>query len=208
MPDTVTLPGTGSVIASDDIGGVQYQRVKLVLGGDGVNEGDVSSAAPIPTGGVVAIVSGTVSRPADTTPYAVGDAVGSSAVTLNVARSVSGSFGSVMIRRARLRKTGTSIANAYFRLHFYDGDGGALTVASDNAAYSTNGVQLYLGSMDVIMDQVFTDGAAGFAVPNVGGEIVLRPTSTGQVRVLLEARAAYTPVSSETFGLTLDVWQN
>jgi hypothetical protein len=31
MADTVTLPGTGAVIASDDIGSAQYQRVKLTL---------------------------------------------------------------------------------------------------------------------------------------------------------------------------------
>ena len=30
MADNVTLPGTGEVIATDDIGGVQYQMVKLV----------------------------------------------------------------------------------------------------------------------------------------------------------------------------------
>jgi hypothetical protein len=38
----------GAIAASDDIAGVQYQRVKLVLGADGVNDGDVSSANPIP----------------------------------------------------------------------------------------------------------------------------------------------------------------
>lgn len=32
MVDNVTLPGTGEVIASDDVGGVQYQRIKLMGG--------------------------------------------------------------------------------------------------------------------------------------------------------------------------------
>lgn len=32
MADNVTLPGTGEVIATDDIGGVQYQQMKLVDG--------------------------------------------------------------------------------------------------------------------------------------------------------------------------------
>lgn len=35
MADNVTLPGTGASISSDDVGGVQYQRVKIDLGGDG-----------------------------------------------------------------------------------------------------------------------------------------------------------------------------
>jgi hypothetical protein len=30
MADNVTLPGTGEVVATDDIGGVQYQQMKLV----------------------------------------------------------------------------------------------------------------------------------------------------------------------------------
>lgn len=35
MADNVTLPGTGSSVAADDIGGALYQRVKLALGADG-----------------------------------------------------------------------------------------------------------------------------------------------------------------------------
>ena len=47
-------PGTGAVIAADDIGGVLHQKVKLVLGNDGTSDGDVSATNPMP----VAIVSG------------------------------------------------------------------------------------------------------------------------------------------------------
>lgn len=35
MADNVTLPGTGSSVAADEIGGVAYQRVKLAVGADG-----------------------------------------------------------------------------------------------------------------------------------------------------------------------------
>jgi hypothetical protein len=42
--------GTGDTIASDDIGGIKYQRVKLVAGLDGVNDGDGSATTPYPTG--------------------------------------------------------------------------------------------------------------------------------------------------------------
>ena len=41
MADNTTLPGTGEAVATDDIGGVKYQRVKLVSGQDGVNDGDI-----------------------------------------------------------------------------------------------------------------------------------------------------------------------
>jgi hypothetical protein len=53
MADNVGItPGSGATAASDDIGGVQYQRIKLVHGADGVNDGDVSSANGLPVKGV------------------------------------------------------------------------------------------------------------------------------------------------------------
>jgi hypothetical protein len=48
MTDYVTLPGIGSDIAVNDIGGKKYQRVKLIHGADGVNDGDVSTSNPFP----------------------------------------------------------------------------------------------------------------------------------------------------------------
>lgn len=61
MADNTTLnTGTGGdVIATDDIAGVKYQRVKIIQGADGVNDGDVSSTNPLPIDGTV-IVTGTV----------------------------------------------------------------------------------------------------------------------------------------------------
>lgn len=52
MADNVTLnPGSGgSVIATDDISGLQYQRCKLIHGKDGTNDGDVSKTNPFPVG--------------------------------------------------------------------------------------------------------------------------------------------------------------
>lgn len=48
MADNVGYtPGTGETIATDDIGGVQYQRVKPVWGVDGVAN-DVNATTPMP----------------------------------------------------------------------------------------------------------------------------------------------------------------
>lgn len=57
MADNTTLnTGTGGdVIATDDIAGVKYQRVKIVQGADGVNDGDVSSSNPLPIDGTVTV---------------------------------------------------------------------------------------------------------------------------------------------------------
>lgn len=48
MADDVTLPGTGEIIAADEIAGKKVQRLKLMLGADGVNDGDVASGNPMP----------------------------------------------------------------------------------------------------------------------------------------------------------------
>lgn len=50
MADNTTLNSGsgGDSIATDDIGGVKYPRSKIVIGADGTNDGDVSSANPLP----------------------------------------------------------------------------------------------------------------------------------------------------------------
>jgi len=52
MSNNVTLPGTGAIVATDDIGGVEYQRIKLV-------DSTEDSTAPI----------GTVSNPLPIAAY-------------------------------------------------------------------------------------------------------------------------------------------
>jgi hypothetical protein len=47
MADNVVLPGTGDTVATDDVGGVQFQRVKLDIGGDGESD-PVTADAPLP----------------------------------------------------------------------------------------------------------------------------------------------------------------
>ncbi|TXH11237.1 MAG: hypothetical protein E6R03_14520 [Hyphomicrobiaceae bacterium] len=62
MADNTTLPGTGDVIASDDIAGVKYQRVKIAHGGDG-SATDTSSVDPLPVmsqPGTQLLVSGNI----------------------------------------------------------------------------------------------------------------------------------------------------
>ncbi len=48
MADNSTLPATGEVYASDDISDVKFPRVKLIHGADGVNDGDIGNANPLP----------------------------------------------------------------------------------------------------------------------------------------------------------------
>ena len=49
MADNIEItPGAGTNVAADEILGVKYPRSKMVLGADGVNDGDVSDANPVP----------------------------------------------------------------------------------------------------------------------------------------------------------------
>ena len=49
MPDNVGYtPGVGATVSADEILGILFQRIKLTLGADGVNDGDVSSSNPMP----------------------------------------------------------------------------------------------------------------------------------------------------------------
>lgn len=49
MSDNVAItPGAGATVAADEIASVKYQRIKIVQGADGVNDGDTSSANPLP----------------------------------------------------------------------------------------------------------------------------------------------------------------
>jgi hypothetical protein len=77
MSDNTRLPlGTedGDVYASDEISSVKYQRVKIVLGADGTNDGDVSSTnkmpvtastLPLPTGAATESTLGLVLTTSD-----------------------------------------------------------------------------------------------------------------------------------------------
>lgn len=84
MADNVTAKantGTGTeVLATDEIGGIHYPRSKIVIGADGVNDGDVSAANPLPVTGpltdtelraTAVPVSGTVTANAGSGTFAV-----------------------------------------------------------------------------------------------------------------------------------------
>ena len=56
MADNTQLPipqTAGDLIATDEIGGIKFQRVKLIHGADGANDGDVASSNPLPIIGTV-----------------------------------------------------------------------------------------------------------------------------------------------------------
>lgn len=161
-------------------------------------------------GGMAQIVGGTFTRPSDTTAYASGDLVANSVtagsvvpITVNAARITNGTG---MIRRVRLLKSSTSTTNASFRVHFYRNS--PTPTNGDNGAWLTT-ESIYIGSVDITIDKVFSDGAKGIGTPNNGSEINFDASAnTNKIFALIEARAAYTPASAEVFTLAVEVLQN
>lgn len=83
MADDVTLNTMtgGDVIGADEITGVKYQRVKLIEGANGTNDGDISAANPLP-------VEGTVTANLSATDNAVLDTIDSVLDTIATAVGV------------------------------------------------------------------------------------------------------------------------
>jgi hypothetical protein len=76
---TLNTGAGGDVIASDDISGVKFQRMKLVHGADGVNAGDVATANPLP---VFSINTGRTMINFSATAAAAGTTTTETAITL------------------------------------------------------------------------------------------------------------------------------
>jgi len=190
MTSQVNSYGTGQIIDTDPAGGHRPEVLAV---------------------GTIANPSATFTRPADTTAYASGDLVANSttagsvaAMALTVARNAGGSF---MLRRLKLRKSGTSTTSASFRVHLFRAAPATVT-NGDNGAFSVSGVADYLGAVDVTIDRAFTDGASGHGVAVVGSDLCVKLASGSVVYALIEARAAYTPASGESFVVELDLIQN
>lgn len=155
-------------------------------------------------------MTGSFTRPADTTAYASGDLVANSTTAGSVAAVELTHIGHTVagggvVRRVVLRKSGTSTTNADFRVHLMRADPATVT-NGDNGAFSVSGVADYLGAFDVTIGQAFTDGAYGSGAPNTGSEVMIRlAPATRSIWALVEARAAYTPASAEVFTIGVDV---
>lgn len=151
-------------------------------------------------------VNSSFTRPANTTAYAPGDLVANSATAASVVAPTFAlgveKYQNIFVRRIKLRKSGTSITSASFRVHLYKV--APTTIANgDNGAFSTSGIADYIGAVDVTMDRAFTDGAFGVGIPMTGSELNAIVES-GSICALVESRAAYTPASAEVFTVEIE----
>ena len=199
---------------------------RIILGaGDGANaDGLISDGIGglrVRTGANVANVASSFSRPANATPYDVGDLIANDTTAASVTAMSwplsRNSQDGIIIFRARMNKSDDDTINARFRLHLFTTDpNGTTMVNGDNGALSLNtDISDYLGAFDFDMaaspDIYNTAGnsATGAPVDGLWQEMAaVTASASSTIYGLLEARAAYTPVSGETFEVILEVVQS
>lgn len=243
MADNITVtPGAGATVATDDVGGVQYQRIKVDLGGDGAASplvrGQQSRASSLPVGlstedaallsgatpagenhigevgGRTRVISATLTRPADTTAYASGDAVTNStsspaAITFDgCARIANGSgviVGVTMVDSANQSTAGLFELWLFDTTYTPDNDNSPFTPTDAECATLVGIVPLNLAYVGDA-----TAGAGGNRV-YIASNLNIPFQCTGGADDLygaLVARNAYTPVSAEAFTIRLRILQD
>lgn len=168
-----------------------------------------SSSSPAPT-----IVTGnTTTRPANTTAYAAYQLLANSttagSVTPATIAAAKGTNLTTTAVRCRLQKSGVaasgagSVANAYFRIHFYNV---LPTVTNGDGAAWLSTLAGWVGAFDITQMFLGSDYSAGIGTPVQGSTMAFSPVSgTSNLYYLIEAMAAYTPGSAEVFTPTLEL---
>ena len=247
MVDNVTLPGTGTVIATDDVGGVQYQRVKLVVSTDGSSQSlSVAEDTPHTTAdqGIAAMavrkdqpvnlssadgdyehlhvangalwvsplgfpktIKVDVTRPADTTAYAAGDAISNSTTapttggfTLTGAARKSG--GSGIITDICVMTSADPSTRLSGEVFIFDA---AVTNINDNAAFAVSDTEIKT-CVGVVPFSFFDAGNNGLS-HMTGLNILFTCSGSADLRFLLRARNAYTPANAEVITVVVKILQ-
>ncbi len=248
MADNVTLPGTSEVVATDDISGAQYQRVKITDGAaDSTTHLHVVAEDEAHTSGDTGLVmmavrqatpadlSGTdgdyeplqvdngrlwvsplgfpvtvqtdVTRPADTTAYAINDAISNSTTSPTTGGfTLSGiarrSGGSVLITDVMVctdQDAATPLQGEIFLFNQ------AVTNINDNAAFAVSDTEIKT-----------CVGRVGFALEDVGNNgfyhaqnlnILATCVGSADLRFLLRAKNAYAPASGAVISITVKAIQ-
>lgn len=197
--------------AKETAAGVFSSFVHLMTGGT-----EIDPANPLPVRGLIVNASASLTLPSGTPTYTIGDLIANSAsgasvvpLEFTLARNAGGQF---FVTRGRITSSRTaSTSSGFFRLHLYTSapavaSGGA---TGDDGVFATNvsGSANYVGAIDFTLDRQHADGYAGAGTPPVGGAIAVDLASGQKLYGLLEARAAYTRISIEVLGFTLEGFQ-
>ncbi len=169
--------------------------------GNGANPGFVATQC--------GILTASFARPADTTAYAVNDAVANSTsapTILTFANAARIAGGSGYIVKAELC-TDQAACIAAFRLHLFTT---SVTPVNDNAAYTslwTNRLSR-VGFIDFpAVAQEGSGSTSAFALW-VGQLLYVTDSATASLYGLLETKTAFTPASAQNFSIRLGVDRN
>jgi hypothetical protein len=209
MADDITLnAGTGGdTVAADDIAGIKYPRVKLVLGANNTNDGDVASGNPLPVSdaGGSLTVDGTVAATQSGT-WNVGTVTTVSTITNVVHVDDNSSTLSVDDGAGSLTVDGTVTAK------LQDGSGNAITStasaldvniksgSSSGTQYTEDAVAAANPVGDALI-LVREDARAGSLTTTDGDNVAARGTNAGELYV---KHVDAIPVTDNSGSLTVD----
>ena len=217
MADNTSLSSGsgGDVIATDDVAGVKFQRIKLIHGADGVNDGDVSAANPLPV-----TVSSTTLAGSTTVTIDYDTGVGSVPLALiGLALPASGgpvaggtgtnpfSVRAVQSTASDLLATVTPVAGSTWATRPLQSSAADLQMTATPAAGSTWNVRPLQSSQADLRMTAYQSSAADFNVTVAGyvAPSTIVTISTGSVRVhqstASDLQMTATPLAGSTWNV-------
>lgn len=206
MADNINVnPGTGGsakAVATDEVGGVHFQRVKMTFGTDGA-AADVSNANPMPINQISAgyDVAVTFARSADTAAYNAGDVIGNAGGAVRQFANVGPAAGSIVITGVQLEIDRPDVPSGMtsYRLYLYNA--APLSALADNAAWDlpAGDRASFLGYVDI--DPPVDLGSTVYAeVNNIGKQLKIASTD---LFGYLVTNGGFTPGNATTYKVTL-----
>lgn len=211
MADNVLLNAGsgGATVRTDDIGGIQYQGVKLVEGADGVDDGFISSTNPLPVSslGFPKTIKVDVTRPADVIQYGAGEAISDSTSAptsggFTIANAGRQSGGSCIITDVCIASSADPVTRLAGELWIFDQ---AVTNINDNTNFGVTDTEIKT-AVGVIPFSLFDAGNNGFA-HITGLNMLCTCVGSADLRFLLRTRNAYTPASAEVLSFAFKLMQ-
>jgi hypothetical protein len=184
MADNIAITaGTGTTVATDDVSGVHYQRVKRAVG-----------AADTAAYDVLTKVSANFTCP-NNTSHTANDNISDNSTAGSVTKmSFSVAAGAGTIRRIRIKKSNESVVTPTIRLFLWDT---TFTVASGDDAAFSQPLTDCIGFVDVPVTTAGSDDGVGWANCDI-------PFAAGTLYGLLQTLTTFTVGASEVF--TVDIW--
>jgi len=150
------------------------------------------------------IAGSVLTRPTNTTPYSINDAVSNSATAsavtpLTFIRVAESRSFLVAITEVLIMSTDTGAINDTMRAWVFNSDPtlNSGVVGGDNAAFSVKQAG-FMGTLSGTLG-AFSNGAGGRLVPDVGSYIIMPPElDTSYVYMLLQTLTAFTPSANST----------